>query len=307
MRRWLTVFIAGTLLTAACAPRIAVAPETRAGQEAIRVVRAGHATVWVDVAGFRVLTDPLFVGWLWFFPRNEALGLDPAALPPVDAAVISHSHMDHFDPWSLAQMPAGVPVFFPPESARYHAWIAPRPAVEFAWWQTREVVNRGGIVARITSVPAAHWGGRLGFDGAWNDTYGSWIIEAGGRTVYFAGDTGWDEALFREIARRFPRIDLALIPIGPTGGRDTTRFKRFHIGPPEAIRLAGLLQARRWIPIHYGAFRQGPLPADEPLHWLRELIDGREEELRVTLLEPGQAVAIDDTRVAMTERASDRP
>lgn len=293
MRRLVLILLFG-VLAGACAPRVSVR-EPSAAAAGLRVVRAGHATVWLDVAGFRVLTDPLFVGWLWMFPRADALGLDPDHLPPVDAAVVSHSHMDHFDPWSIDHIPGPVPVLFPQavptaplDGAFYRRMVRRQPTYVYPWWRSVTVRNREGKVARITCVPAKHWGGRLGFDGLWSDTYGGWILESGGYTVYFAGDTGWDEAMFREIARRFPHIDLALLPIGPVLSRGDGRMRASHIDPPQALNAFRLLGARRMIPIHYGAFYQSPFGPDVPLEWLRELLPSEPAADRVAILAPGE-------------------
>jgi L-ascorbate metabolism protein UlaG (beta-lactamase superfamily) len=280
-----------------CAPRIAAPRAAEFRDGGLHVVRGGHATVWIDLNGFRVMTDPLLLGWLYMFPRNEPLGFDRDALPATDLAVISHSHMDHFDPWSLSKLPPGAPVFFPPDSERYHPWIAPRPAFTMDWWAVKEVVSRTGHTARITSVPARHWAGRLGFDGLWNGSYGGWVIESGGYTVYFAGDTGDDPEMFAAIAARFPRIDLALLPIGPISNREPDgRMLRHHINPPGALAAAEILQPTVWMPMHYGAFWQSPRPSSEPLTWLREIMATEAPAIPVALLDPGDVFAMQDPR-----------
>ena len=64
----------------------------------------------------------------------------------------------------------------------------------------------------ITFVPARHWSRRRVGDinrSAW----GGFVLEGRGATLYHAGDTGWFDG-FAAIAARFPKIDLALLPIG---------------------------------------------------------------------------------------------
>lgn len=296
---WLVGFLS---LVSACAPRIVRPdPDLYAVSDGLRVIRGGHATVWLDLAGFRVLTDPMFSNWLGPFHRRDALGLDPQALPPVDVIVVSHSHMDHFDPASIRRVPGPIAVLFPPESAVYHPWVKPHVAREVAWWKSVEVTNRTGIRARITAVPAAHWGGYLGFDGLWNDTFGGWVIQAQGYTVYFAGDTGMDAELFTEIRRRFQRLDLALLPIGPVIDRSpSNRMTKRHINPPQALEAFILLGADTFIPMHYGAFWQGPFRIDEPLDWMQELLATRRQDDRIAILEPGVVAVVqrDATGVA---------
>lgn len=286
-------FLIALLVLTACAPRVVVRQPTQPAA-GLRIVRAGHATLWLDLDGFRVATDPVFVGWLWMLPRADALGLDPQNLPGIDAVLISHTHMDHFDPWSINQIPGTVPVLFPSASSDatgksdfYRRLVQGHPTYEFGWWQSVIVRNREGKTARITAVPALHWGGRLAIDGLWNDTYGGWVIESGGYTVYFAGDTGMDEAMFREIARRFPRIDLALLPIGPVINKENTnRMTGRHINPPQALEAFELLGARTMVPIHYGAFFEG-FRNGMALGWLQELLRNHHAARRVAVLEPG--------------------
>ncbi len=298
------------VMFAACLSHPIIRPQIpQSPVEGVRVVRAGHATVWVDIKGFRFLTDPLFTHKLGgVFLRKEALGLDPEALPPIDVALISHSHMDHFDPWSLSKLAPGVPVFFPPDSKRFQAWLSPRPTFGFDWWQSRLVINREGRAARITAVPAQHWGGYLGFDGLWSGTFGGWIVEAEGFTVYFAGDTGYNPDMFVEIGKRFPHIDLALLPIGPVRGREPSpRWERHHINPPQALAAFRMLGARVMVPIHYGAFWQSPADPNEPMSWLADEIMGSPLSRRVAVLPAGDLLRLrrQAGTVLVWERESD--
>jgi L-ascorbate metabolism protein UlaG (beta-lactamase superfamily) len=77
-------------------------------------------------------------------------------------------------------------------------------------------------------------------------------VEYRGLTVYFAGDTAFAPEHFRATAERFPRIDLALLPIGPIAPRLTTR--RNHMDPSDALEAARLLGAAAMLPIHHDTF-----------------------------------------------------
>ena len=61
----------------------------------------GHATVLVDLAGVRLLTDPLLRNRVAHLRR--AGKVDAGALRGVDAVLISHLHYDHLDLPSLAE------------------------------------------------------------------------------------------------------------------------------------------------------------------------------------------------------------
>jgi len=84
----------------------------------------------------------------------------------------------------------------------------------------------------------------------------TYIFQAGGRTVYFDGDTLLIPEL-AEVARRFPRIGLALLPINGLRIRPLLG-RKIVMGPEDAAELCGLLRPRVAVPIHY-SFTRGPL------------------------------------------------
>ena len=71
----------------------------------------GHATVLVDLAGVRLLTDPLLRNRVTHLRR--AAKVDPGALRGVDAVLISHLHYDHLDMPSLQRLGRELPVVAP--------------------------------------------------------------------------------------------------------------------------------------------------------------------------------------------------
>src|SRR5215470_12770279 len=85
----------------------------------LRATWIGHATVLLEIAGHRVLTDPVWservspstlVGPRRFFAPPVALD----ALPPIDAAVISHDHYDHLDMETVRALGRGGTLFLVP-------------------------------------------------------------------------------------------------------------------------------------------------------------------------------------------------
>jgi L-ascorbate metabolism protein UlaG (beta-lactamase superfamily) len=97
------------------------------------------------------------------------------------------------------------------------------------------------------------------------------VIEAGGAVVYFAGDTGYCPH-FAEIHRHFPRIDLALLPVGAYEPRWFMRQN--HMNPEEAVRAHLDLGARRSLGMHFGTFQLTDEAIDAPLLALREALAG---------------------------------
>src|SRR5580700_2544908 len=78
-------------------PRV---PWARPPETGLRATWLGHSTVLLEIDGLRVLTDPVwgeraspvtFAGPKRFQPVPAKV----AALPPLDAVVVSHDHYDH--------------------------------------------------------------------------------------------------------------------------------------------------------------------------------------------------------------------
>jgi L-ascorbate metabolism protein UlaG (beta-lactamase superfamily) len=81
-----------------------------------------------------------------------------------------------------------------------------------------------------------------------------YVLQGNSLTVYVAGDTLFDEPLFRQIAERYPHIDVALVPIG--GIRVVG--SQLDMTPDEAAQAFAILKPERVIPYHYEL--AGPFP-----------------------------------------------
>jgi L-ascorbate metabolism protein UlaG (beta-lactamase superfamily) len=230
----------------------------------------GHASFLIQLGGRCVLLDPVwsrrasplaFAG-----PRRvRAPGQPLAALPGVDLLLVSHNHYDHLDLPTLRRVRRR---WAPPAAtglgdARHLAKAGIRGATELDWWQSTEIAG-----LRITYVPAQHFSARTAFDRN-RSLWGGFVLQApGGATVYFAADSGWCPH-FAEIAAAFPRIDLALLPIGAYEPRSFMRTQ--HMDPGEAVRAHRQLGARRSIGMHFGTFAGLTDEAiDGPERWLEE-------------------------------------
>ena len=178
---------------------------------ALSAVWVGHATVLIRLGHRYVIADPNLGGAIFAaLPRETPASLQPWQLPPIDVALISHMHFDHFDARTVRQLGSRPLVIFPRGGEAYQDEILQPRKRALSRWESIEVAG-----LRITAVPVRHQGGRYGIDSLWNHAYTGYLIEGAGRRVFFAGDTGYDPSMFREIAARFPGIDVAFIPISP--------------------------------------------------------------------------------------------
>jgi L-ascorbate metabolism protein UlaG (beta-lactamase superfamily) len=127
---------------------------------------------------------------------------------------------------------------------------------ELDWWQSISLSN----TVKLTFVPAQHFSSRTPWDR--NETlWGGFVISGPSGNIYYAGDTGYG-AHFKEIARRFPSIRVALLPISPFRPQQSeidhpSLFSIVHMGPAEAIQAHADLGARLSIAAHFQVFQLG--------------------------------------------------
>jgi L-ascorbate metabolism protein UlaG (beta-lactamase superfamily) len=238
------------------APVPAVAPDLEllgrppAAGESPRLVWLGHATWLVQLAGKSFLLDPVLGEGALLPKRNVAPPIAAADLPPIDAQLVSHNHYDHLDRASLKAV--GAPVITGLGNARHLPGL---PALELGWWDAAEV---GGV--RITYVPSQHWSRRSLAD-ANASLWGGFVLEAGGASIYHAGDTAYFDG-FSAIGTRFPQLDVALLPIG---AYDPAWFmSKQHMNPIESLDAFRDLGAQRVVAMHWGTFKLTDEPLDEP-------------------------------------------
>lgn len=234
-------------------------PGLRGGQASVTWV--GHATFLVRLGGLNILTDPV---WSERLPgrsrRMSPPGIAWDDLPKIDAVVISHNHYDHQDKPTLRRLPRDTHLFVPGASAPWFRKLGFANVTELDWWES---AAHGGVT--FDFVPAHHWS-RRGVRDICRHLWGGWVLTAGKRRVYFAGDTGYGH-WFKEIGQRYPNIDVALMPIGAYAPRWFMR--PVHTDPDEAIRATSDLGARNMACMHWGTFVLTQEPLMEPLDRVR--------------------------------------
>jgi hypothetical protein len=141
-----------------------------------------------------------------------------------------------------------------------------RKVEELDWWQ-----RAGTAPLQVTLTPAQHFSARGPFDRN-RALWGGFLIEARGRRILFAGDSGYGPH-FREIGARLSPIDLALLPIGAYEPR--WFMKDIHMNPAEAVQAHLDLGARRSIGMHFGTFQLTPEGIDEPVRELGKALQQR--------------------------------
>lgn len=269
-------------------------PAPRVANDGAYLAGVEHsATVtWIGHAGFAVhdrddvfLTDPHF-GKRALIPRRQVPPGIPVGSVPKDAfAVISHSHYDHLDEWSVEQLPAEMTWFVGLGLGEWFRAHGRRNVVELDWWQSAQ---HGRWT--ITCLPSQHWSQR-GI--AVNETlWCAWLLDSGEYRYFFAGDTGYFHG-FADYGRRFPGIDVAMLPIGAYAPRWFMKWQ--HMDPAEAYQAFLDLGARTLLPMHWGTFDLTDEPLDEAPRELRRVLAERGgSPERVQLLAVGERWKLPD-------------
>ena len=194
----------------------------------------GHSGFRIEIADQVLLVDPWLEGNPAFPEDRRA-----EAITGATAILISHGHFDHI---------GGVPAI---------ARELDIPLVGtfdlMSWWEESEGVktvgfNKGGTVrlgeVSVTLVNAVHSSSFSGPEGpVYGGTEAGFMIEAGGRTIYFSGDTDVmaDMALFQEL--HAPQIGILC-----AGGHFTMDMKR------AAWAARKYFDFKTVIPCHYKTF-----------------------------------------------------
>jgi N-acyl-phosphatidylethanolamine-hydrolysing phospholipase D len=223
----------------------------------------GHVTFAVEDGDRVVLTDPHF-GPRALLPRRKVPpGLPVEAVPPDAVALLSHNHYDHLDRWTLERLPPSVEWLVPLGQGDWMRRAGARRVRELDWWQSVEVGDW-----TFTALPAQHWSNRV-FQQRNSALWCSWLLDCGPRSYYFAGDSGYFHG-YREIGRRFPRLDVALLPIGSYEPRWFMGYQ--HMDPAQAYRAFRDLGARHMVGMHWGTFDLTDEPVDLAPKELAEVV-----------------------------------
>ncbi len=252
------------------APPVPVVPNDGAylarPHEPPSLTHVGHATYALHWEGQVLVTDPFFGRRAAVVRRSAPPAFGPGAFPPGTVVVITHNHYDHLDRRSVAALAERAAFLCPLGlGGLLRAWGV-REVRELDWWEEAEV---GGTV--LTCLPAQHWSRRLG-QGRNRTLWCSWLAARGGLRAFLGGDSGYFVG-FREIGRRFPGIDLALVPAGAYAPRWFMHYH--HMNVPEALQAFRDLGARAMVPVHWGALRLGDEPPTRPLEDLRRELEQR--------------------------------
>jgi len=169
----------------------------------------------------------------------------------VDAILVTHSHVDHLNRWSLKAIDRAAHLVVPRGSKHIVTDLGFSKVTEMTAGDQLQI---GGL--DIQAVATRHDHGR------WPQRdvpeFVGYVVAGGGARIHHAGDVDFsDHKVFDDIGKQF-EIDATLLPIG--GMMPVWYYRRrkhvldqgVHIDPDCALDIYERLGAKSMIPIHWG-------------------------------------------------------
>lgn len=236
----------------------------------LRTTWLGHSTLFVEIDGARILTDPVW--GLRASPltvagpkRFQPVPVKLDDLPPVDIVLLSHDHYDHLDYKTIKALAKTTVPFVTSLGAGAHleSWgVQAGRITELDWWESYTIPGRD---VTITATPSQHFSGRT-IGGRNSTLWSSYVLTSAKHKVFFGADTGLTTQ-YRELAKRLGPFDLVMLEIGAYH----QAWGDIHLGPDHAIEAYGMLGSGRLLPIHWGTFNLAMHAWDAPVETLFEL------------------------------------
>ena len=266
------------------------------------VIWLGHSSYFVQMAGRRILVDPVFGRYAAPVPfANEAFAgtriYSAEDMPDIDYLLITHDHWDHLDYPTIQALRdkvrhvicgLGVDQYFT-------QWGYATETVHAGDWFT-EIAMDADLT--VHTVPARHYSGRLLSKN--RTLWVGFVLETADRRILFGGDSGYGEHIGK-IGERFGSFDLAVLDMG----QYDDRWRYIHMTPEEAARSTEELNARALLPAHVGKFTIARHAWDEPFDRVIEASQGK--GYRVSTPRIGEPVRLADEAQIFTRWWSSGP
>jgi L-ascorbate metabolism protein UlaG (beta-lactamase superfamily) len=236
----------------------------------------GNATVLIKYAGFTILTDPTFIHMHEKVPLGYGLDTtrltNPAMeinqLPPLDLVLLSHFHGDHFDQATIRELDKSLPIVTNSHAVDELSIRGFTNTKKLETWEntafTKKDNNNNNVELQITATPGRHgpfpvamflpkvMGSILDFKrkGDRNDSNSTTSINSNQLfRIYITGDTTVFDDI-KEIPKRYPNIDLALLHLGGT----TIMGIMLTMDAKEGLDMFNIVNPKKAIPIHYNDY-----------------------------------------------------
>jgi L-ascorbate 6-phosphate lactonase len=200
-------------------------------------IKTSKAMLYIDLCLSDVVREQISEIW----KRAYEPVIRPEAILNSDYYLITHEHLDHLDPLTIAPIARNCPstVFICPtwcKTQLLELGIEEANIINPRAFQRMELDED----LYLTAVPTAHYD--LEYDSEKGYRWLSYLIEANGIRFYHAGDTIIYPDYIAKL-KELPKADIAILPVN---GRDYYREKEGAIGNLLPVEAAQLAQELAW-------------------------------------------------------------
>lgn len=253
------IAISLTLGAAGVSAQAATEATTTPTGQAVQIQQIRNATLKISYAGKTFLVDPLlakkgaypgFEGTFRSERRNPLVELPMPAkdvMKGVDAVVVSHTHLDHWDGFNNQFIPKGIPLFVQNEAdaktIRGQGFTNVRVVGENTVFEGVQLTKTGGQHGTDEMYGKSQVAELLG------DAMGIVFQAPGSKTVYVVGDTIWRTEVDQTLAKFKPEVVIlnagAARLVGYTGSiiMDKDDVLRAYQAAPNATIIATHMDA----------------------------------------------------------------
>jgi L-ascorbate metabolism protein UlaG (beta-lactamase superfamily) len=223
----------------------------------VRLTHIGGPTVLLEIAGWRILTDPTFdppggryrFGWGTGSRKLAGPAVSAEDIGPIDVILLTHDHhgdnLDHAGRALLDQAGEVVTTASGAKRLGRGRWLEP--------WTTTALEASGRARIDVTATPCRHGpplsrplaGEVIGFALRVEEDGDDGVIWISGDTVLYPG--------VREVADRLD-VAVALLHLGGVQFPVTGPL-RYSMTARDAVELCALLDPRMVVPIHYEGWK----------------------------------------------------
>jgi L-ascorbate metabolism protein UlaG (beta-lactamase superfamily) len=222
----------------------------------INITWLGHSAFALNLDGHAILIDPFLTG--------NPLAAANADDLPAEIIFLSHAHSDHLgDTVSIAKRTGALVV----ANFEICNWLNQQGVENTHGQNPGGGWDHGFVHCKFT---VAHHSSSFP-DGSYGGNPCGFVLSAGGKRLYFAGDTALfsDMRLIGDIG-----IDLAFLPIGDN----------YTMGPEDSLRAINYIRSRYVIPMHYKTW---PVIDQDASEWANQV--NNETTAQPIVLDPGSS------------------
>lgn len=252
----------------------------------------GHSTVFLQMHGMNILIDPVFSEYAspvqFMGPKRfSEIPMTIEELPNIDVVIISHDHYDHLDYNTILELKEKTKQFVVPLGVENHLerWgVAKEKITAMAWWEEITINN-----LLIACTPGRHNSFRVPFD-RFSTLWSSFVISDEYNKVFYTGDTGFGKH-FKDIYEKYGDFDLAILECG----QYDASWKFSHMTPEESVEAGKTLNAKLFIPIHWGTFSISNHGWDDSI--IRFVSKMKKENLKYAVPKIGETFGLNDEKI----------